>query len=56
MISLCLSFAVLLVGYFTYGRLVDRIFGPDDRITPADRLTDGVDLLTRAGITVEKLD
>lgn len=43
MISLCLSFAVLLVGYFTYGKLVDRVFGPDDRVTPANRLTDGVD-------------
>ena len=43
MISLCLSFAVLLVGYFTYGKLVDNIFGPDDRVTPANKLTDGVD-------------
>ena len=43
MISLCLSFAVLILGYFTYGRLVDRMFGPDDRVTPANRLTDGVD-------------
>ena len=43
MISLCLSFAVLIIGYFTYGRLVDRMFGPDDRVTPANRLTDGVD-------------
>ena len=43
MISLCLSFAVLIIGYFTYGKLVDRMFGPDDRVTPANRLTDGVD-------------
>lgn len=43
MISLCLSFAVLVVGYLTYGRLVDKTFGPDDRVTPANRLTDGVD-------------
>ena len=43
MISLCLSFAVLIIGYFTYGKLVDRVFGPDDRVTPANRLTDGVD-------------
>ena len=43
MISLFLSFAVLIIGYFTYGRLVDRMFGPDDRVTPANRLTDGVD-------------
>ena len=43
MISLLICFAVLIVGYLTYGRLVDRMFGPDDRVTPANRLTDGVD-------------
>ena len=43
MISLILSFAVLIIGYLTYGKLVDRMFGPDDRVTPANRLTDGVD-------------
>ena len=26
--------AFLLLGYFTYGRLVERIVGPDDRKTP----------------------
>ena len=35
MISLILSFAVLLVGFFTYGRLAEKMFGPDDRPTPA---------------------
>ena len=43
MVSLIACFAVLIVGYFTYGRFVDRLFGPDDRVTPANRLTDGVD-------------
>ena len=43
MISLLLCLAALVIGYFTYGRLVDRMFGPDDRVTPANRLNDGVD-------------
>ena len=34
---------LLVAGYFTYGRLVERIVGPDDRKTPAVRNPDGVD-------------
>ena len=34
---------LLVVGYFTYGRLVERIVGPDDRKTPAVANPDGVD-------------
>ncbi len=45
MISLFLSFAVLIIGYFTYGRLVERTFGPDNRTTPANSMTDGVDYI-----------
>lgn len=43
MISLLISFAVLVAGYFVYGRLVEKVFSPDDRQTPAYRLEDGVD-------------
>ena len=43
MISLILSFVVLLVGFFTYGKLVEKVFAPDDRETPAVKLHDGVD-------------
>lgn len=43
MISLLVSFAVLVAGYFVYGRLVEKVFSPDDRQTPAYRLEDGVD-------------
>ena len=43
MISLLLSLAVLLAGYLIYGRLVDRVFAPDDRQTPAVAVNDGVD-------------
>ena len=35
--------AFLIIGYFTYGKLVERIVGPDDRKTPAFEHPDGVD-------------
>ena len=34
MISFFICLALLIGGYFTYGSLVDRTFGPDDRETP----------------------
>ena len=43
MISLGLAFVVLIVGYVVYGRVVERVFGPDDRETPAIAINDGVD-------------
>ena len=43
MISLLLSLVVLLVGYLVYSRLVDKVFAPDDRQTPAIAVNDGVD-------------
>ena len=43
MISLVLSLIVLLAGYALYGRFTERIFGTDDRNTPAIAMTDGVD-------------
>ena len=45
MISLVLSFAVLLVGYLVYGRLVEGVFAPDGRETPAYTRNDGVDFM-----------
>ncbi len=36
---------LLIAGYFTYGRLVEKIIGPDDRKTPAVEVNDGVDYL-----------
>ena len=45
MITLILSFAVLCIGYLTYGKLVEGTFGPDDRITPANSMNDGVDYM-----------
>lgn len=43
MISLILSLVVLLAGYLIYSRLVDKVFAPDDRQTPAVAVNDGVD-------------
>ncbi len=43
MISLVISLFVLAAGYCVYGKFVERVFAPDDRITPAERLNDGVD-------------
>ena len=43
MVSLILALVVLFVGFAVYGRLVDKIFMPDDRQTPAIAINDGVD-------------
>ena len=43
MISLAISLVVLLVGYLVYSRLVEKVFAPDDRQTPAVAINDGVD-------------
>lgn len=45
MISLILSFLVLLIGYFVYGRIAEGVFAPDDRKTPAYTRQDGVDFM-----------
>ena len=43
MISFFVCLAILIVGYFTYGKVVEKIYGPDDRETPAVRINDGID-------------
>lgn len=45
MISFTLSLIALLLGYLLYGRFVERVFGPDDRETPAIAKADGVDFI-----------
>ena len=40
-----IGLAILIAGYFTYGKLVEKIFAPDDRETPAFALKDGVDFV-----------
>ena len=43
MISLIISLLVLIVGFTVYGKVTERVFGPDDRQTPAIAINDGVD-------------
>ncbi|MDR2127025.1 MAG: carbon starvation protein A [Prevotellaceae bacterium] len=44
MISFCVALAVLVAGYFIYGKFAERIFGIDKhRQTPAYSMTDSVD-------------
>ena len=43
MITFLIGIAILIGGYFTYGKFVEHIFGPDDRETPAVKNPDGVD-------------
>ncbi|MDD7363151.1 MAG: carbon starvation CstA family protein [Peptoniphilus sp.] len=38
-----IGLVILGVGGFFYGKFVEKVFGPDDRDTPATRLADGVD-------------
>ncbi|MFA6659807.1 MAG: carbon starvation CstA family protein [Victivallaceae bacterium] len=37
--------ALLIIGYFTYGKFVERVIGIDDRETPAKTNFDGIDFL-----------
>lgn len=43
MISFIICLAVLIGGYFVYGKIVENTFAPDDRETPAVKINDGVD-------------
>lgn len=43
MISFIICLALLIGGYFVYGKIVDNTFEPDDRETPAVKINDGVD-------------
>ncbi|MCL2559610.1 MAG: hypothetical protein FWE07_03915 [Turicibacter sp.] len=44
MITFFVCLTILIVGYFTYGKVVDKILAPnDEHLTPAKRLADGID-------------
>lgn len=43
MISFLIAVVLLIAGYFLYGRIVEKNFGPDGRKTPAVTVNDGVD-------------
>ena len=49
MITFVLSLFALVIGYFIYGRIVERIFSPDNRPTPAVSMADGVDYVVLPG-------
>ena len=40
-----IGLAILIAGYLTYGKLVEKIFSPDDREPPAIAMRDGVDYI-----------
>lgn len=45
MITFFISLVALVLGYFIYGRFVERVFAPDDRPTPAVAKADGMDFV-----------
>lgn len=45
MISFIISVLALFLGYAFYGRIAERVFGPDDRETPAIRKADKIDYI-----------
>ncbi|TRX60082.1 carbon starvation protein A [Fulvivirga sp. M361] len=46
MITLCISIIVLIIGYWLYGNLLERVFGVEaERPTPAQSRADGVDFV-----------
>lgn len=45
MVSLLISLAVLVIGYFVYGKVTEKIFAPDNRPTPAVSESDNVDFV-----------
>ncbi|MDY3848578.1 MAG: carbon starvation CstA family protein [Prevotella sp.] len=49
MISFLVSLMALVLGYFVYGKFVERVFSPDDRPTPAITKADGVDFMVLPG-------
>ena len=45
MITFTFALVILIVGYIIYGAYVNKVFGPDDRETPAVAMADGVDFI-----------
>ena len=46
MISFIVCLLLLITGYLTYGKIVDKTFGPDDRETPAVRINEALTTLS----------
>ncbi len=45
MVSFLVCVAILILGYVFYGKYVEKVFKPDDRMTPAYKHTDGIDYI-----------
>ncbi len=45
MITFILSIIILIIGYIFYSRYIERVFGPEDKPTPAHEHKDGVDFV-----------
>lgn len=45
MATFLIALLALILGYFIYGKIVDKMFGPTDAKTPAFKFEDGVDYL-----------
>ena len=45
MITFVIALVALLLGFMVYSRVAERVFGPDDRPTPAVHKADGVDYI-----------
>ena len=43
MITFLIGILILIIGYFTWGKIAEKIFVPDDRLTPAYANGDGVE-------------
>ena len=49
MISFTIALIALVAGYLFYGKYVEHVFNPDDRVTPAVSKADGVDYIVLPG-------
>ena len=45
MLLFLFGLGILVVGYYTYGKFVEKVIAPDDRQTPAITHHDGVDFV-----------
>ena len=52
MLSFIICLVLLIGGYFVYGNIVNNIFSPDDRETPAVKINDGVDYVVMPSVEI----
>lgn len=46
MITFIIGLLILVIGGYLYGEYIEKVFGPDERSTPAVELADGVDFVS----------